>query len=333
MSVPPHVVQQAGPSGLQVPPGYTINKHQVPPNTHYNQGAGSAHYERPSTQRGTRLTDYTRKWNVGNGGRSAETSFTNTAGTGSDPFADISRNTERIRQRRPIQRQGGSGTSGGTVRPAPSSQGNVAPGDGSVRIPIPSSGLSESLPLLEGARNTAVSGGLGLGLAGAATATALGAGTASLINHIKNNGATLPGTDYVGPGNDIRIDAPRSGSDAIAKEHDVGYDNIQTRARAGQLTEEEFAANVEHLDNEAIRKFADNYHSSGEWQSFVGRWGLYLKNRIEAVTGTLYPTFPGKTWANGKIFRRIKKLIGCASMRDKDDTLGNSTTWHSCAEA
>lgn len=331
MSVPPHVVSAPGPSGQRVPAGWTINQQQVPPNTYYTQGAGTAHYQKPE-QPGQRLNEYWRKWFKENGGRSAETSFTNPPGTGPDPVTDISGDSKRVRQRRPIQRQGGSGTSGGSVRPAPSAQGNASTGDGSVRITIPQGQLSESVPLLAQTAGSAVSGGLGTGLVTAGVATALGAGTASLINHIKDNGATLPGTDYVGPGNDIHIDAPRSGSDAIAKEHDVGYDDIQRRARLGQLTEDEFAANVEHLDNEAIRKFADNYHSSGEWQSFVGRWGLYLKNRIEAVTGTLYPTFPGKTWANGKIFRRIKKLIGCASMRDRDDTLGNSTTWHSCAE-
>lgn len=169
------------------------------------------------------------------------------------------------------------------------------------RISIPET--FETSPLLStaaGGAGSALGGTSTLSTAGAVIGGALGAGalTTSIVNRYKDKGLVLPGTDYVGPGNKINIDAPRSGSDAIAKEHDVGYARIQDLAARGDLTEREFAEHIEQLDSDAIKKFAEHFHTSGEWQSFVGRWGLYLKNRIEAVTGPLYPSFTGKTWVD-----------------------------------
>ena len=324
MSVPPNVVQLK-PTGTRIPSGWTINGNQVPANTHFTQGAGRAHYEKPRITENRVHTGFDRNHYLQrlryeytpsgsrNVGRTAETSFSNPEGARSDPFQDISRNTEGTRQRRPVSRQSTSGSSGGSVRPASSSRGNAASHD--TRIEIPQH-MSESMPLLEGARNSGLSsvlsGGVVSGLGAAGAATALGVGTTALVNRIKNKGAVLPGTDYVGPGNDIKIDAPRSGSDVVAKEHDVGYADLQHRAELGQLSEQEFVEGIDYLDNTAIQKFADNFKSSGEWQSFLGRWGLWLKNRIERVTGPIYPKFPGKKWANGRIFLRMRSLIGIA---------------------
>lgn len=183
----------------------------------------------------------------------------------------------------------------------------------SVRINVPES--FESTPLLSGA-----SAGTGLGVSGSTLLTAgavsggalaAGAVTAAVANRIKEKGATLPGSEYVGPGNSINIDAPRSASDAIAKEHDVGYNELNERALRGELSEREFAEGIDFLDKEAIQKFAENFRSSGEWHSFVGRWGLWIKNRIEEVTGPIYPSFPGKLWdVYGKIFIHKINLIG-----------------------
>lgn len=187
------------------------------------------------------------------------------------------------------------------------------------RINIPET-FTESTPLVGGTASAAGIAGTGITGSGLATglgvvggALAAGGITTGLVSRYKNKGFVLPGTDYVGPGNKINIDAPRSESDAIAKEHDIGYSDVEKRARTGNLSEQEFAEHIEQLDNDAIRKFAENFHTSGEWQSFVGRWGLYLKNRIERVTGTLYPSFPGKLllWVeSGKMFIRRIVPIG-----------------------
>lgn len=179
------------------------------------------------------------------------------------------------------------------------------------RISIPDQFEFETTPLLSGGATVTAAGAstgitgstlaAGAGIAGGALA--VGGITAAVANRIKEKGAVLPGTDYVGPGNDIKIDAARSGSDQVAKDHDIGYDHILAKARAGSLSEEEFYKNVQRLDDEAIRKFAENFRTSGEWQSFVGRYGLGLKQQIERVTGVLYPSFPGKIWVvNGKTF-------------------------------
>lgn len=214
-----------------------------------------------------------------------------------------------LRRRLPGQttegQQGGQTAEGARV---PASRGPL-----DTRINIPEA-LEESAPLL----GTTATSGLGFsgsslltaGTVGTAAGLGLGAAVSSIASRYKDKGAVLPGTDYVGPGNPINIDAPRHASDVIAKEHDIGYDDIIKKARAGNLTEQEFAAHIEQLDNDAIAKFAENFRTSGEWQSFVGRWGLYFKNRIERVTGPLYPSFPGKTWANGAIYHLVNELIG-----------------------
>lgn len=205
------------------------------------------------------------------------------------------------------------------VPSAQRSQGEIARDVLRARNPSTSINIPESFEttgLLSGsaagASGTASTGSiLAAGGATVAGAAALGGLTHALVSRYKDKGAVLPGTDYVGPGNKIHIDAPRSGSDAIAKEHDVGYERIQKLAHEGRLSQEEFTRNIEQLDEDAIRKFAENFKTSGEWQSFVGRWGLYFKNRIERVTGTLYPSVTGKQWgAYGKIFILLKRIIG-----------------------
>lgn len=318
MNVPATVSVPIEPHGTKVPPGWTINGQQVPANTHFTQGAGRAHYEKPrvvsnnpvSPQSASRYRQYLNKYNptTRNVGRPAETSFSNPPASSRDPISDISRNTEGVRQRRPLQGQGSSRASSSSVRTNGSAQGTTT--SPSTSIQIEPFQLSESVPLLGTAGSTSLSGGLALGAGAVAGGLALGGATSAVINRIKEKGAVLPGTDYVGPGNDIKIDAPRSESDAIAKEHDIGYADFQRRADLGELTEQEFVEGIDYLDNTAIEKFAENFHNSGEWQSFLGRWGLWLKNRIERVTGPLYPSFPGKTWASGRIFHRIKNQIG-----------------------
>lgn len=185
------------------------------------------------------------------------------------------------------------------------------------RIHIPET--FESTPLLAGTSGGAAITGSGIATGAAVAGGALLAGgaTAAIVNRLKEKGATLPGSDYVGPGNDVNIDAPRHASDAIAKEHDVGYSDLIRRGHAGQLSEQEFAEGIDFLDKEAIAKFAENFHNSGEWHSFVGRWGLWIKNRVEEITGPLYPSFPGKQWVDGRTFIQKTSPIGlvCRNLR------------------
>ncbi|XP_046986903.1 uncharacterized protein LOC124562658 [Schistocerca americana] len=131
--------------------------------------------------------------------------------------------------------------------------------------------------------------------AGTTTAAAAGAayGVKKLVERVQNKGYTLPGSDYVGPGNPINIGAPRSGADAIAKEHDVGYDNLLKEARERPFTEEEFRQRVQQLDAKAIIDFAIDWSHTRNWHSFVGKYGLKLKTAVEQRIGkTLYPKQP-----------------------------------------
>ncbi|XP_049955448.1 uncharacterized protein LOC126471369 [Schistocerca serialis cubense] len=109
-------------------------------------------------------------------------------------------------------------------------------------------------------------------------------------SNLGHKGYNLPGSDYVGSGNPINIDAPRSGADAIAKEHDVGYDNLLKEARERPFTEEEFRQRVQQLDAKAIIDFAIDWSHTRNWHSFVGKYGLKLKTAVEQRIGkTLYP--------------------------------------------
>lgn len=309
---------------VQVPPGYTINGQRVPAQgLRYQPGAARTHYERPRVienrpvrgQEASRYRQYIQRHGLGrprNVGRQAETSFSNPPESSGSPIDSVARNTEGIRQRRPIQRQGTSGSSRVPVRPNAST-----PRPADTRISIEPLEVSESVPLLGAAGGASVSGGItgstlatGAGLVGGALG--LGAATSAVVNRIKEKGAVLPGRDYIGPGNDIRIDAPRSGADAIAKEHDIDYENLTYQLRAGKVTTDDFIKNIQHADRTAVEKFAEWYDTTGDWDAFIGKYGLGAKRWIESVVGHVYPFIPGKCLVNSITFLPTKDLIGIA---------------------
>uniref|UniRef100_A0AB74ULL9 Structural protein n=1 Tax=Scindoambidensovirus sp. TaxID=2809839 RepID=A0AB74ULL9_9VIRU len=179
---------------------------------------------------------------------------------------------------------------------------------GETRINIPYEPLTESTGLLSGATAGSSASGLSATAAGVgATGLAVGAGlaTTAVVNRLKEKGAVLPGTDYVGPGNPINIDAPRHEADAIAKEHDVGYAEVSKEQKY-----EKFAASIRRLDEHARLQFAKDWEHAGRWQSLVGKYGLQAKNLIEDILGhPIYPSFTGK-WGNLIIHHLINALTG-----------------------
>lgn len=97
----------------------------------------------------------------------------------------------------------------------------------------------------------------------------------------------LPGSDYIGPFNDIKIDAPRNEADAIAKEHDSGYERVS----ASRMSHDDHFAAVQKLDDEAIAKFADYHERTGNLNAFIGKVGLRTKSYVENRLGRiLYPS-------------------------------------------
>lgn len=161
-----------------------------------------------------------------------------------------------------------------------------------------------------------------VGAAGAVAGLAVG-GIISGAVKLKNEGATLPGSDYIGPGNPIHVDAPRDNADAIAKEHDVEYDRIIRYAQTHDLTYTDFVNQIRAADTAAQEKFREDFATSSNWRSYVARHGLRLKSAVERTVGHIYPPKPGK-WA-GRIYHLTKSLIGGDLTKDSVDTLGNNT--------
>lgn len=90
-------------------------------------------------------------------------------------------------------------------------------------------------------------------------------------------GLVLSGREFVGPGNPVDTNVPRSEGDAIAKEHDIAY---------GKAEDQE---DIQRADLEAQRGFQKAYEKSGDWQDKAGQYGLGAKRWFENYAGVQYP--------------------------------------------
>lgn len=169
-----------------------------------------------------------------------------------------------------------------------------------VSVPIENFDVSESTPLLSevgthvstfGAASNV--GSTLAGLATAAGAAGLGAATVGLVNRIKEKGAVLPGTDYVGPGNPIYEGPAKDATDQTARDHDLIYTEIVKASIRQGWTKLKFDTYVQEADKLAATSFWKNYNDEGKWQAFFGALGLKVKEVIERKTGVIYPSFPG----------------------------------------
>lgn len=99
-----------------------------------------------------------------------------------------------------------------------------------------------------------------------------------------HKGLTLPGTNYIGPGNKLEGDLPISGSDADALEHDISY----TKPDLSQY-------DVIDSDKHSINRFLDHFvEDPSDIPALIGATGLGIKSAIEKHTGVLYPGGLGK---------------------------------------
>lgn len=167
-----------------------------------------------------------------------------------------------------------------------------------------------------------VGGGVITAAAGSTSSTLIPAAIGGVVGglalgNIIASGVTLPGTDYVGPGNKIHIDAPKSEVDAIAKEHDVAYDRapkISATAHPDYKRQEleRFKAHIANADAEAIEKFTKHWEKDKNWKAFVAKYGLEAKQWIESVIGhPLYPQPEGKCLdLRNHIYHLINVVIG-----------------------
>lgn len=137
-------------------------------------------------------------------------------------------------------------------------------------------------PLLgEGAAAAAAAGEVGaatpavIGTLG--TAVGVGAGVYAYTN---TKGATVPGTNNIGPGNEIQEGT--SGADEDAAVHDQLYAHIQS----GDIPVEE----LPDVDQHTINQFGDHFAENPlDIPAGLGYLGLQAKKHTEQHTGLLYP--------------------------------------------
>ncbi len=90
-------------------------------------------------------------------------------------------------------------------------------------------------------------------------------------------GFTLPGHNFLGPGNPTDTALPVDTDDIIARAHDIAY---------GSATHSE---DIVAADHHAISDFNTDWEETGNVHSLGARLGLQLKSGVEAYTGVLYP--------------------------------------------
>ena len=143
----------------------------------------------------------------------------------------------------------------------------------------------ETTPLL-GAAGGGAATASGSGIAGGAAiaggaivaGTALGVGLNVATNWGTDEYNPSPGRHYLGPGNTLSGRVPVDSADEIAKYHDELY---------------EVAASYEDIsraDVIAIDRFKTDFERTGNWGSFLGRFGLGLKKAFEDRFGVVYPS-------------------------------------------
>lgn len=166
--------------------------------------------------------------------------------------------------------------------------------------------VGETTGLLEGAAGGATLGAGSIaaetaGTAATAVGTALLGGGAAVIggtvgkvleNAWSGKGAVLPGSEYIGPGNPIHIGPARNPADQVAREHDLGYDDLVKNPFKKRKT---FHEQVQDLDNTAIKDFDKAYEETGNINAKIGSIGLGIKRKVEDTLGyPLYPKQPSK---------------------------------------
>lgn len=112
-------------------------------------------------------------------------------------------------------------------------------------------------------------------------------------NRFKNNGLTLPGSNYIGPGNSLPNGPPLHGPDIDAETHDKEY-NIAKSHQEIQESDIKLLSNAgDHIAEGISGKgsISDSIYST---ITGIGIGGKYL---TEKLTGPIYPhNFSGKQW-------------------------------------
>lgn len=120
------------------------------------------------------------------------------------------------------------------------------------------------------------------------------------------SGLTLPGSNYIGPGNPLENGPPLTFTDYLAKQHDYAYANAKH-------SNDVFDADAKFLEDTKTN-FLFNGNPIEKAQSAIGHVGILAKNTYEKHFGVKYPSnLSGKQWHrhinSRKLFsRRILNL-------------------------
>lgn len=189
------------------------------------------------------------------------------------------------------------------IQPEPETRVQIEPFDESIDIPEV---ISETTGLLSGAGGAAgaTTGAAGIGTTLGTTTvgttaalggTALAVGGKLLYDRVSEKGAVLPNSEFIGPGNPIYIGAAKNPAEQAAKEHDVNYANLIEYAKRHEVSQKDFSERVHQFDESAINEFERDWKETGNWHSFVGKYGLKVKQVVEKLYGeAIYPQHPGK---------------------------------------
>lgn len=194
--------------------------------------------------------------------------------------------SDRVRQITGVSRP----TSAGYI-PIPQSESVSIPIEEETSFSVPISEVSETAPLLTSSAagaagssavaTTGISTGTLVAGTGIAVGSGIAAGAIGYLAHKLSGGATLPGHQFIGPGNVVKDQIPVDKDDEIAKEHDLAYQKAKT------------SSDVIKADHDAINKFDADYNINGNIHSKVGSIGLQLKTAIEQKFGVIYPSVSG----------------------------------------
>lgn len=129
---------------------------------------------------------------------------------------------------------------------------------------------------------------------------------------------TLPGYNYLGPGNPLNKGEPINEADWIAAKHDAIYWFAQSENE------------IKEADETAILEFSEDFLKSANPASLIGAGGLSVKYLFENYLrgGTVYPNMSKRPHVGQQAYSNIQKALSEAWKKHKLDNGANSGTWN-----
>lgn len=97
----------------------------------------------------------------------------------------------------------------------------------------------------------------------------------------KKRGLTLPGSKYIGPGNDLDLGEPTNQVDALARLHDIAYSKASSYNDIA-LADDNFLSDLENVAPQSVAEFLHKRAAS---------LGINFKRAVESQIGGIYPSF------------------------------------------